>query len=228
MESRVERQNAVWGAIILVLGVLLLVDWIWELSPWAWVVAAGLLGFIPFVIFLRDTSDWLWLIPTYVLWAIALLVALSELDALGDTWVAVFVLLSIALPFLVTYLRRPARWWPLIPAYTLAAIALMLPLEEARILNDELVASYVLFAITLAFLYVYLRNRRNWWALIPAGILGAVGLGLLIAGGAGQFILAFVLVAIGAWVLARGLRGRGQPEQIAPPGGEEREGPPQE
>ncbi len=186
------------------------------LSPWVWVAALALLGLVPFAAFVADRSDWRWLIPAYSLWAIAVLIALIELKVLQDDWVAVFVLLVIALPFLVATLRKPKLWWPLIPAYTLAAIALMIALED-RVLRDELVASYVMFVIALAFLYVYLRNRRNWWALIPAGIMAVIGVGLLIAEGAGEYIIAFVLVVVGAWILVRGFRGGRQAEPLAPP-----------
>src|SRR5690606_41960036 len=43
----------------------------------------------------------------------------------------------------------------------------------------DIVGAYVMFAIALPFLYVYLRNRENWWALIPGGIMLTIGVGLL-------------------------------------------------
>jgi NhaP-type Na+/H+ or K+/H+ antiporter len=40
----------------------------------------------------------------------------------------------------------------------------------------EVIGTLVLWAIALAFWIVYLVNRRNWWAIIPAGPLTVIGL----------------------------------------------------
>jgi hypothetical protein len=50
---------------------------------------------------------------------------------------------------------------------------------------------------------VYARNRRLWWALIPGGILAAVGLSFLIAEAAAVYIGALVLILVGVGVLVR-------------------------
>lgn len=236
MQTRKQRLTAIEGAIVLVLGVLLLVQSFTEINAWVWVAALALLGCLSFTAWLGDRSQWGWLLMPYVLWAIALLIALIHLDALQGDYVAVFVLLVIALPFLGVYARRRRQWWALIPAYTLAAVALMLLLTAVDLLDDELVAAYVLFAIALPFCVVYLRNRRQWWWLIPAGILTIIGFAFLIASGAGIYIAGVLLLAVGAWILVRGLRGRRRSPRVAPagweapePGGEEEEqeeGPP--
>ena len=44
---------------------------------------------------------------------------------------------------------------------------------------QPLTASYVMFAIAFPFAVVYLRDRRQWWALIPAGVMTLVGLHVL-------------------------------------------------
>ena len=56
---------------------------------------------------------------------------------------AVLVLIAIAIPFLVVFLRNRKRWRALIPAYVLVAVALMIGLEGAGILREPLVAPYV-------------------------------------------------------------------------------------
>jgi hypothetical protein len=43
--------------------------------------------------------------------------------------------------------------------------------------QPEYSGSFMLFAIALPFLFVYLRSpEERWWALIPAGILGTTAL----------------------------------------------------
>jgi hypothetical protein len=216
MSSRSGKQVLVLSAVLILVGVLLLIEVFTNLSAWIWILllAAGGLG--AFGLYLADRSDYGILITAYVLWAIALLVALVTLNVLRDEGVAFYVLIAIAIPFLAVYLRNRAMWWALIPAYVLAAVAVMVGLTGLGILEDELVPAYVLFAIALPFFVVYARNRSQWWSLIPGGILAVIGLSFLIAGGAFAYIGAVVLIAIGLWFLLRGFT-RKEPAGTAVP-----------
>jgi hypothetical protein len=200
------NRSYIWGALLIVLGALLLLDWYADVGAWIWILALAILGCLAFIGFLRDRSEWGWLIPAYVLWAIALLILLVELNVLRDEGIAVFVLLAIALPFLVVFLLNRANWWGLIPAYTLAAVAVMVGLIGLGVLDDMLIPAYVMFAIALPFIAVFVLNRENWWALIPAGIMAVIGLSFLIASGSGLTIVAIGVLAAGIWLLVRGLR----------------------
>ena len=62
----------------------------------------------------------------------------------------------------------------LIATYVLWAVTLLVILVTLDILRDEAVAFYVLLVIALPFLFVYYRDRSQWWALIPAYVLIAV------------------------------------------------------
>jgi predicted membrane protein len=113
------------------------------------------------------------------------------------------VLVAIAIPFLAVYYRDRRLWWALIPAYVLIAIGLMVALIGLGVLGDLLVPSYVMFAIAIPFFFVYFRNRKLWWALIPAGILAVIGVAFLIAEAAFAYIGALVLILVGGWMLLR-------------------------
>jgi len=52
---------------------------------------------------------------------------------------------------------------------------------------------------------VFARDNAKWWALIPGGILTIVGLSLLIAESAAEYIGAIALVAAGVWIVVRQL-----------------------
>ena len=203
MKSRTMRQSVVWGGILILVGVLLLVETVTDLSAWIWIIllAAGGLGAFGF--YRSDRADWPMLLTAYVLWAIALLVALITLNILRDEGVAFYVLLVIALPFLAVYYRDRAQWWALIPAYVLIVVAVMVGLIGLGVLDDLLVPAYVLFAIALPFFVVYARDRKQWWLLIPGGVLAVVGLSFLIAEAAFVYIGALVLIAVGVGVLVR-------------------------
>ena len=203
MKSQARKQALVWGGLLILLGAVLLVEAFTDLSSWAWVaiLAAGGLG--AFGVYLTDRSEWALLIPAYVLWAIAGLVALIELNILQDPFIATYVLTAIALPFLVVFLRNRDQWWALIPAYVLLAVGVMVGLLGLGVLTNLLVPAYVMFAIAIPFFVVYVRNPKQWWALIPGGIMAVIGLSFLIAEAAVQYVAPVVLVLVGVWILVR-------------------------
>jgi hypothetical protein len=225
MEFRASRQGLIWSAVLILVGVLLLVNQFVELSAWVWVAVLAAAGLGASGLYLADRTDWGMLLAAYVLWAIALLVALVTSEILQDEAVAFYVLLVIALPFFAVYLRDRAMWWALIPAYVLLAIAVMVGLIGLGVLEDELVASYVLLAIALPFFVVYVRNRRYWWALIPGGILAVIGLIFLIAQAAFAYIGALILVFVGGALLVRAFARREPAPGVPAPTGTETEEP---
>ena len=192
-----------------------------------YVLAAIALPFL--IVFMRDQSRWWALIPTYVLLAIIVLLALTGINILPGEFIATYVLWVIALPFLIVFLRDQRQWWALIPMYVLGAVGLMVALIGLGILADMLIAAYVMFAIALPFFVVYVRDTRHWWALIPSGILGVMGVSFLMAAAAVRYIGAIALIMAGAWILVRQFarpepQEPSQPIEVkAPPSGSETE-----
>jgi hypothetical protein len=103
------------------------------------------------------------------------LVLLDQFVDLTD-WVWMAALVFSGLLALGVYLSDRSDGWLLLTAYILLAIAGLIALITLNLLPDELVAVYVLLAIALPFLGVFLRDRSHWWALIPAYVLLAVAL----------------------------------------------------
>ena len=180
MKQQSRNQALVWGGLLIIFGVVGLVESFTDLTPWAWVAILAVTGLGIFGVFLGDRSEWWPLIPAYVLWAIAGLLALVELNVLRDQFLPTYVLGTIAIPFIVVYLRDRAQWWALIPAYAMITVAAMLLLSETALLRDAFQATFILTAIALPFLVVYLRNRAQWWALIPAYVLLSTGIMILL------------------------------------------------
>jgi hypothetical protein len=176
MKAGEVKRALVWAGILVMVGVLALIEVFVSLSPWVWVVLLVAAGAGAVAVYLTDRADWSLLIPAYVMFVVALLIVLTTLHVLLDDAAAVLVLIAIAIPFLVVFLRNRKQWWALIPSYVLVAVALMIGLEGAGILGEPLVAPFVLMAIAIPFLVVFLRNRKQWWALIPAYVLAAVAL----------------------------------------------------
>ncbi len=203
MKSQTRRQGLVWGGLLILLGAVLLVEAFTDLTAWTWIVTLAAGGLGVFGVYLTDRSEWALLIPAYVLWAVAGLVALIELNILRDESIATYVLAAIALPFLVVFLRDHSQWWALILAYVLLAVGVMVGLLGLGVLTDLLVPAYVMFAIAIPFFVVYVRNTKQWWALIPGGILAIIGLSFLIAEAAVQYVAPVALVIVGVWILVR-------------------------
>ena len=207
-----KKSALVWAGFLILLGLMLVVETVSDLSAWIWVAALAVAGLAAYGVYATDRSEKGLLILAYILWVVALLVVLITLKALRDEWIATYVLLAIAAPFLAAYLRDREQRAMLIPAYILLAVAVMVGLIGIGVLTDLLVPAYVMFAVAIPFLVVYLRDRKKWWPLIPAGIMAIIGLSFLIAEAAAQYIAAVVLVVVGVWIVVRQLSGKEEPE----------------
>ena len=134
----------------------------------------------------------------------ALASSLGYLDGLSPLiWIAVFA--GLGLVSLATYLLSGVKNWGwLFPAGIFSALALVVGLSELGA-DGAAVASPLFVATGLPFVVAFCLNRtRNWWALIPAGVMLFLTLAtLLVDGVGGEFIgtslffvlaLAFLLV----------------------------------
>jgi hypothetical protein len=76
------------------------------------------------------------------------------------------------LAFLSVYLQNRTNWWAIIPGVVLLTLGVMISMSElAPRFSETWEGAFFLGAISLAFWLVYLANRSNWWAIIPAGVL---------------------------------------------------------
>jgi hypothetical protein len=114
-------------------------------------------------------------------------------------WVWAACLGAAGLGALGLYLADRSDSLVLFEAYLLWAVAGLIALVPTGVLRDEAVAAYVLLAIALPFVGIFVRDRRQWRALIPAypliAIVGAIGLaqsGLF----GDDLISAYILIAL--------------------------------
>ena len=203
MKSRSGRVGAIWGVFLILLGVILMVEVFVDLTAWAWVAFLTAAGFGAFGIYLTDRSDRGVLIPAYVLWVIAGLVALIELAILRDETVAVYVLIAIALPFLVGFSRNRTQRGFLIPAYVLFAVAGMIALQAVDVFEGNVVTAYIMFAIAVPFIAVYARDTKQKWALFPGGIMAIIGLSFLLTADLFRYAGPAAVILVGIWILYR-------------------------
>jgi len=74
--------------------------------------------------------------------------------------------------FIGIFISNRATWWALIPGFTLLGVsATVLVSSIFPRAGDIFGGVFVLGGIGVAFIAVYLTDRRNWWAVIPAGVM---------------------------------------------------------
>jgi predicted membrane protein len=208
------KSGLVLGGLLIVFGVLALLETVTDLGEWVWVAVLTVGGLGVYAVYATDrTEKWL-LIISYAMLAVAGLVTLLTLGILDDPYIATYVLFAIGLPFLVAYLFNRANWGLLIPAYVLLVIGVFVPLEDLGVLDDNLTVTYILFAIAIPFFVVFIRNSKNWWALIPGGILAVIALSFLIAEASVEYIFAAALIVAGILIVVRQFTRREEPPQV--------------
>ena len=104
------------------------------------------------------------------------------------------ILLGVAaIGFLSVYLTNRENWWALIPGMILLSVSALIILNTIFPGDTgELGGVIVLGGIGLAFLLIYLTNRENWWAIIPAGVMLTLSIVVLL----GEVITGFEVLGI--------------------------------
>lgn len=200
------------GVFLILLGLLLLLENLGLLSGGAElaVSVAFALGGLAFLWGFLSQREWWWsALPGMALLGIGLLIGYSTLvDDEGGLGASLF-LGSLAVGFLLVYLRTREQWWALIPGGVLLTIATIVSAEA--LVGEEALGGVFFLGLALTFLIVYLvptPEGQMRWALIPAGVLGAMG-ALILAGSAGMlgYIWPLLLMAVGLLLLLRAVQG---------------------
>jgi hypothetical protein len=91
-------------------------------------------------------------------------------DAEGPTIMFLFALCFIAL---AVWSRK--NRWAIIPAGIFATIGLVVALDSL-IPQSEATGSVFMFLLAATFIAFAILSKKNWWAIIPAGIFATIGL----------------------------------------------------
>jgi hypothetical protein len=176
-------------------------------------VFAGLILFsiaLPFlVVYLTDRSRWWALIPGGVLIVVAFIPLIAS--TASEEFIPVFIMLIISLPFFVVYMASNKNWWALIPAGIMVTIAVgllvMFALGEDNPLNLRVGGVFFLgWGATFGALWLRRAVHDTDWAKWPAGILAALGLGIIVFGSGFNMLWPVLVIAAGVVVLFYALR----------------------
>lgn len=193
------------GALLVAFGVLFLLQnfgLFGSITNMIWLLVFGAAGLTFLFVFASNREQWWAVIPGFVLLGLATLIGFG--DRLGE-WGGALFLGSIGLAFWVIYAIRREFWWALIPAGTLTTLAVVAALGESA---DGMATGGIFFlGLAATFGLVYLLSGaedRQRWALIPAGILAAIGLLLTLSlGGLVNYVWAVALIVTGVILLTR-------------------------
>lgn len=156
--------------------------------------------------FSTDREKWWALIPGFVLLGLAAVLAIEGLFR-GDTGGlsgGVF-LGSIGLGFLAVYLVKRDFWWALIPAGVMVTLGLVAATSNVAHGNLSGGLFFLGLAATFALLY-FLPTAQGpqKWAAIPALILAAMGVLLLLEAVTSlSYVVPALLIVVGAYLLWR-------------------------
>jgi hypothetical protein len=118
-------------------------------------------------------------------------------------WIWVFAIISLAA--LVEYaLSGWKQWGWLFPAGAFGGVALLITLAVNNV-DSAAIVSPLFFGLLIPFVAAYLTDRtRNWWALIPGGVMLFLAMTMLVVDSSGgewvgamfllMFALAFLIV----------------------------------
>lgn len=93
----------------------------------------------------------------------------------SDAYLVALVFGVATLWFASKYLRDTLSWWWLIFASISLIVTISIVFGESRSIDNDLIGVGVNWTIGLTFLAVYLRNKKYWWPIIPAGLFFTIG-----------------------------------------------------
>jgi len=173
--------RVVGGILLIVAGVLFLLQNMGVFGNavtllWAFLFGAGGVAFM--YVFLTERANWWALIPGFALLSLGATTALSQLaPAMGEAWGGTVFLGGIGLAFWVIYFLDRENWLAVIPGGALFTIGLVAGLSS--ILAGIETGGIFFLGLGLTFGLLSLLptpQGRMKWALIPAGVLLAMGL----------------------------------------------------
>ncbi len=203
-----ETMGWLFGALLIAIGAVALANQFFPFHFGAliWALIFGGVGVAFFSLSLRNPEQWWAMIPGYVFVFVGAIIMLSQIGLDGEL-IGMFVVSAIGFPFLYVFLRNREHWWALIPAYTMFVVAGIIGLSYFN-MGGGIIAPYIMFAIAFPFFVVYVVDRRNWWALIPGGIMSLIGAGIFMV--SFEYVLPVALIVGGVVMLIIQMRRREQ------------------
>lgn len=213
------QSTLIWGGALVVVGVLFLLQSLGVIAPVGeaiWAIATAVVGAVFTGLFISDRSQWWTIIPGLSLLGLAALIGIGlAAPALAEIVGVPLFLGAIGASFWAVYLTQRKLWWAIIPGGVLLSVALLALLNALSLPFD--VGWVILLGIAATFFGVSFvtteEGKRLTWALVPAGVMGLVGL-LVMASEikALRYVWPIVMIALGLFFLYRYLKSTRTPK----------------
>jgi hypothetical protein len=172
-----------------------------DLMPAIWATLFAGAGFAFFGLFLAGgRRRWGWLFPAALGGGLATTFLLVDGEAAGEVIGGQFMAWVSLAFWAVAWVGRPATRWAMIPGWITAVLAAVILLSNQ--IAGEMMGIIVMIGIGFPFLVLFLRNRDQWWALLPAGVAFSLALIIFFSGFAGgdewtgRLVGAFLFVGV--------------------------------
>jgi len=172
-----------WGILLIGGGIIFLLEnlGIIPLGDLFWTVVFAVVGLAFLSVFINNRQQWWALIPGITLLAIAVIILLGFLfPNLEDQWGGLVILGGIGAAFFLIYLTNHENWWAIIPGGVMVTLAIVSYTDN--VLPDLTSGALFFLGLGSTFaLVAVLPNKHSQmkWALIPACILGFMGIIML-------------------------------------------------
>ena len=118
-------------------------------------------------------------------------------------------LFAVALPFFIVYFRSPENWWAIIPAGSVAVMAIIAALAIAGWIRNENQGGYanalLMGGLAATFAVVWLRHAKPW-ARIVTIVLGLVAVASLFFAAYSQIFWPVAIILVGIYLFYTALR----------------------
>jgi hypothetical protein len=120
------------------------------------------------------SSRWFWGLVLIIGGVLLLLDTFGIFKGGALLWTILSAIVGVL--FLSVYITNHIHWWALIPGVIFLAIAALIGSTSflPGFSTSSLPGTVILGGIGLSFLLVYLVEHKNWWAIIPAGVMGTL------------------------------------------------------
>ncbi len=211
-----EQGTIIWGIVLVVVGLLFLLQtfgFLEDVGDLVWGLAFALGGIVFTSVFIGNRARWWAIIPGLTLLGLGALIGIGALlpsyyeNLIG----APLFLASISAAFWTIYLTQRRLWWAIIPGGVMASVAAVAFLDALPARFDSGWVMMLGLSATFAIVATVRSEQgpRMTWALIPAGVLGLIGLALLFdTVSAVTYIVPVGLVLAGLYFVWRSVRSR--------------------
>lgn len=126
-----------------------------------------------------NRKRWGLMVPANVL--VAVMAASLMIPHVNGQLLATLIIAATGVPFLVLYLLDRSRRWAIITTAVIAVLACGPMVTTLMETHSVELGGLAFFALTsLCFFSLLLFSRKNWWAVIPGGIMASLGASLLV------------------------------------------------